>query len=80
MKKLVQYMLALFAVVAIGALATSCSDNSTDPEGHTAAINITTKKLVPDATGSSGESGTTQAFIGTVVTAEGFNLDQVTAV
>ena len=43
MKKLVQYMLALFAVVAIGALATSCSDNSTDPEGHTAAINITTK-------------------------------------
>lgn len=80
MKKIVQYMLALFAVVAIGALATSCSDDSTDPEGHTAAINITTKKLVPDATGSAGESGTTKAFVGTVVTAEGFNLDQVTAV
>ncbi len=80
MKKIVQYMLALFAVVAIGALATSCTDNSTDPEGHTAAINITTKTLVPDATGSAGESGTTKAFIGTVVTAEGFNLDQVTAV
>ncbi len=80
MKKIVQYMLALFAVVAMGALVTSCTDNSTDPEGHTAAINITTKTLVPDATGSAGESGTTQAFIGTVVTAEGFNLDQVTAV
>lgn len=80
MKKIVQYMLALFAVVALSQLFVGCSDNSTDPEGHTAAINITTKTLVPDATGSAGESGATQAFIGTVVTAEGFNLDQVTAV
>ena len=65
------------ALLAGAALLTACGDDSTEPDGHVPAIDVTTRKLAPDATGSNGESGTTRAYVGTVVTAEGFNLDQV---
>ena len=65
------------ALLAGAALLTACGDDSTEPDGHVPAIDVTTRKLAPDATGSTGESGTTRAYVGTVVTAEGFNLDQV---
>lgn len=65
------------ALLVGAALLTACGDDSTDPEGHVPAIDVSTRKLAPDATGSNGESGTTRAYVGTVVTAEGFNLDQV---
>lgn len=67
----------LAALLVGAALLTACSDDSTDPQGHVPAIDVSTRKLAPDATGASGESGTTRAYVGTVVTAEGFNLDQV---
>lgn len=65
------------ALLVGAALLTACGDDSTDPEGHFPAIDVSTRKLAPDATGANGESGTTRAFVGTVVTAEGLNLDQV---
>lgn len=65
------------ALLVGAALLTACGDDSSDPEGHVPAIDVSTRKLAPDATGSNGESGTTRAYVGTVVTAEGFNLDQV---
>lgn len=66
------------AALLLGAsLLTACGDDSTDPQGHFPAIDVSTRKLAPNATGAGGESGTTRAFVGTVVTAEGFNLDQV---
>ena len=65
------------ALLAGAALLTACGDDSTEPDGHVPAIDGTTRKLAPDATGSNGPSGTTRAYVGTVVTAEGFNLDQV---
>ncbi len=71
------------AVLLFGAaLLAGCSDDSTDPMGHVPAINITTPKtpLEPNATGSDGESGTVRAYIGTVVSAIGVNLDQVSCV
>ena len=55
------------ALLVGAALLTACGDDSSDPEGHVPAIDVSTRKLAPDATGSNGESGT----------AEGFNLDQV---
>lgn len=65
------------ALLVGAALLTACGDDSTEPDGHVPAIDVSTRKLAPDATGSNGESGTTRAYVGTVVTAEGFNLDQV---
>ncbi len=70
-------MKGMAALLAGAALLTACGDDSTEPDGHVPAIDVTTRKLAPDATGSNGESGTTRAYVGTVVTAEGFNLDQV---
>ncbi len=70
-------MEGMAALLAGAALLTACGDDSTEPDGHVPAIDVTTRKLAPDATGSNGESGTTRAYVGTVVTAEGFNLDQV---
>ena len=43
---------------------------------HTPAINVTGKKLSPDA----DAAGKVPAFVGTEVTAEGFNLDHVSRV
>ncbi len=71
------------AVLLFGAaLLAGCGDDSTDPMGHEPAINITTPKtpLEPNATGSDGESGTVRAYIGTVVSAIGVNLDCVSSV
>lgn len=71
---------SLAALLLGAALLTACGDDSTDPEGHVPAVDVTTKTLEPNATGSAGESGTTRAYIGTVVTAQGFNLDRVSRV
>lgn len=65
------------ALLAGAALLTACGDDSSDPEGHFPAIDVSTRKLAPNATGPNGESGMVRAYVGTVVTAEGFNLDQV---
>lgn len=70
------WLLLLFA----GLFAVACGDDSTDPQGHTPAIDITYNTLTPNATGSAGESGSVRAYIGTEVTAKGFNLDKVTSV
>lgn len=64
-------------LLAGAALLTACGDDSSDPEGHFPAIDVSTRKLAPNATGPNGESGMVRAYVGTVVTAEGFNLDQV---
>jgi len=70
------------ALLLGAALLTACSDDNTDPAGHFPAVDVSSKgkTLVPNATGADGESGTTRAYIGTVVTAEGFNLDRVSRV
>lgn len=77
MKNILKGMAALLLGAA---LLTACGDDSTEPAGHTPAIDVTTRKLAPDATGAAGESGSTRAFVGTVVTAQGFNLDRVSRV
>lgn len=80
MKKIFRFWMPVLSALVGGLLLTACGDDSTEPQGYKAAINVTTKSLEPNATGSNGESGTIKAFVGTVVTAEGFNLDQVTEV
>ena len=80
MKKIFRFLKPVLPVLALGLLFAGCKDDSVPSQGHTAAINVSTKTLEPNATGSNGESGTIKAFVGTVVTAQGFNLDQVTSV
>lgn len=80
MKKIFRFWMPVLSALVGGLLLTACGDDGTEPQGYKAAINVTTKSLEPNATGSNGESGTIKAFVGTVVTAEGFNLDQVTEV
>lgn len=77
MRNILKGMAALLFGAAV---LTACGDDLTEPQGHTPAIDVTTRTLVPDATGSAGESGSTRAFVGTVVTAQGFNLDRVSRV
>ncbi|MDE6858159.1 MAG: hypothetical protein K2J33_05440 [Alistipes sp.] len=77
MKNILKGMAALLFGAAV---LTACGDDSTEPQGHIPAIDVTTRTLVPDATGANGESGSTRAFVGTVVTAQGFNLDRVSRV
>ena len=68
----------LAALLAGAALLTACSDDEGVVTEQIPALNAST--LVPNATGSAGESGKTRAYVGTVVTAEGFNLDHVSRV
>ena len=72
-------MKARYIIAALGAallLAPGCEDDSEIVPVNTPAINITTQKLAPDT----NESGTVRAYIGTEVTAQGFNLDKVSRV
>uniref|UniRef100_UPI004056C9D5 hypothetical protein n=1 Tax=Alistipes sp. TaxID=1872444 RepID=UPI004056C9D5 len=80
MKCLKYMMRGLGAMLLSMALFTACSEDNTDSVVHAPAIDVTNKTLEPNATGVNGESGTVRAFIGTVVTAKGFNLDRVTRV
>lgn len=80
MKCLKYMMRGLGALLFSALLMTACGEDNTDPIVHIPAIDVTNKKLDPDATGVNGESGTVRAYIGTVVTAKGFNLDRVTSV
>lgn len=80
MKCLKYMMRGLGAMLLSVALFAACSEDNTDSIVHAPAIDVTNKTLEPNATGVNGESGTVRAFIGTVVTAKGFNLDRVTRV
>lgn len=66
MKKTVYILLGLLA------LTLSCKKEGIQPK-HIPAIDVTTQKLEPAA----DESGSIRAFVGTEVTAKGFNLDKV---
>ena len=80
MKCLKYMMRGLGALLFSALLMTACGEDNTDSVVHVPAIDVTNKKLDPDATGVNGESGAVRAYVGTVVTAKGFNLDQVTRV
>lgn len=69
----------IYAVMALGAamtLAWACGDDDGVEVTNTPAINVTTEKLSPNA----DESGSVRAYVGTRVTAVGFNLDKVSRV
>ncbi len=70
-----------FAALLFGAaLLTACNEDDGVVVEQVPAIDVSTRTLQPDATGSNGESGSVRAFVGTVVTAQGFNLDRVARV
>ncbi len=70
-----------FAALLLGAaLLTACNEDDGVAVEQLPAIDVSTRTLQPDATGSSGESGSVRAFVGTVVTAQGFNLDRIARV
>lgn len=69
------------AALLFGAvLLASCNDDDGITAQQTPAVDVTTRTLQPNATGSTGESGSIRAYVGTVVTAQGFNLDRVSHV
>lgn len=69
------------AALLFGAvLLASCNDDDGITAQQTPAVDVTTRTLQPNATGSTGESGSVRAYVGTVVTAQGFNLDRVSHV
>lgn len=73
MKKTLLYMLALAGTL----LAVSCKEEyGIQTPVNTPAIDVTTQKLEPAA----DEAGSVRAFIGTEVTAHGFNLEHVSKV
>ena len=73
MKKTILYMLALAGTL----LAVSCKEEyGIQNPVNTPAIDVTTQKLEPAA----DEAGSVRAFIGTEVTAHGFNLEHVSKV
>ena len=73
MKKTLLYMLALAGTL----LAVSCREEyGIQNPVNTPAIDVTTQKLEPAA----DEAGSVRAFIGTEVTAHGFNLEHVSKV
>ena len=73
MKKTILYMLALAGTL----LAVSCKEEyGIQTPVNTPAIDVTTQKLEPAA----DEAGSVRAFIGTEVTAHGFNLEHVSKV
>lgn len=67
----------LAALLLGAALLTACTDDDSITARQIPAVDVTTRTLQPDATGSTGESGSVRAYVGTVVTAQGFNLDRV---
>lgn len=69
-----RYILALMAI-PFALLLTGCQEEPAELV-KTPAINVTSSTLVPNT----DESGTVRAYVGTQVTATGFNLDRVGAV
>lgn len=70
-----------FAALFLGAaLLTACNKDDGITAQQTPAIDVTTRTLQPNATGSTGESGSVRAFVGEIVTAQGINLDCVSRV
>lgn len=70
----------LAALLLGAALLTACTDDDGITVQQTPAVDVTTDTLQPNATGSTGESGSVRAYVGTEVTAHGFNLDRVSHV
>ena len=70
----------LAALLLGAALLTACTDDDGITMQQIPVVDVTTDTLQPNATGSTGESGSVRAYVGTVVTAHGFNLDRVSHV
>lgn len=68
------------ALLLGAALLIACNDDDGIAAEQIPAVDVTTRTLQPDATGSTGESGSVRAYVGMVVTAQGFNLDRVARV
>ncbi len=77
MKNISKSFTALFLGAA---LLTACNKDDGITAQQTPAIDVTTRTLQPNATGSTGESGSVRAFVGEIVTAQGINLDCVSRV